>query len=509
MFDFSIDVKNKKLLFNSLFYIVLVFFIFLSIIRIFNSINAIIDTYEHIHVSWLVSEGLVPYRDFFEHHNPLLWYLFAPITKLFYRDANIVYVARIIAVIGYFITLFSLYYTSFKYCKSKLGAQFSVIFILFFSCFWKDIQNIRPDIFMYISMLWAVLLTFKYLDTQKTKYLSYSYLLWFIAFLFLQKALIFGLGFAIANLYLVYRKDIKFKDVIIASILPLSLSSLLLVIAYKYNVLENWYVFNFEFNVIAKNNVGNYYSGINPQRMRLISILLSFIIIRNFKYSSKSIILLTMYLAGFIQILYFAPFPHYYLFSFIITAILLSKIFIKLYNKNYFATCVICVILLSNSFFVLYKSSQNRNYIKNEVKLIEYTIKNTSPEEKLLGGDRCYILFNHHSNFHWFGFYGIALLADLYLDFDFNYNKEIKKHKPKLLFFNNYPLDLTLAHNSYHIRMRNHALLRKASKGDLSYLDKMSNINLDYWNIDMDFIKENYEYIKTFNNTEVWKRIDK
>ena len=37
----------------------------------------------------------------------------------------------------------------------------------------------------------------------------------------------------------------------------------------------------------------------------------------------------------------------------------------------------------------------------------------------------------------------------------------------------------------------------------------MSNVNYDYWNIDMEFVKHNYEYIKTYGNTQVWKRIDK
>ena len=40
------------------------------------------DNVEHIHATWLVAYGEVPYRDFFQHHNPLLWYLFAPVIRL-------------------------------------------------------------------------------------------------------------------------------------------------------------------------------------------------------------------------------------------------------------------------------------------------------------------------------------------------------------------------------------------------------------------------------------------
>jgi len=33
------------------------------------------DNIEHIHSSFLIAQGQVPYRDFFQHHNPLMWYL--------------------------------------------------------------------------------------------------------------------------------------------------------------------------------------------------------------------------------------------------------------------------------------------------------------------------------------------------------------------------------------------------------------------------------------------------
>jgi hypothetical protein len=37
------------------------------------------DELEHMHVSWCIAKGMVPYRDFFEHHTPWLWYMLAPL----------------------------------------------------------------------------------------------------------------------------------------------------------------------------------------------------------------------------------------------------------------------------------------------------------------------------------------------------------------------------------------------------------------------------------------------
>jgi dolichyl-phosphate-mannose-protein mannosyltransferase len=38
-----------------------------------------LDEYEHAHAAWSVAQGLLPYRDFFEHHPPLFYLLCAPL----------------------------------------------------------------------------------------------------------------------------------------------------------------------------------------------------------------------------------------------------------------------------------------------------------------------------------------------------------------------------------------------------------------------------------------------
>lgn len=37
------------------------------------------DDVEHLHAAWLVRQGLLPFLDFFEAHQPPLWYLLAPL----------------------------------------------------------------------------------------------------------------------------------------------------------------------------------------------------------------------------------------------------------------------------------------------------------------------------------------------------------------------------------------------------------------------------------------------
>jgi hypothetical protein len=47
-----------------------------------------VDEFEHAHAVWCVARGQIPYLDFFEHHTPGLYLLFAPVFRLFATDTD-------------------------------------------------------------------------------------------------------------------------------------------------------------------------------------------------------------------------------------------------------------------------------------------------------------------------------------------------------------------------------------------------------------------------------------
>ena len=47
-----------------------------------------VDELEHAHAAWSVAQGLIPYRDFFEHHTPALYLLSAPFFRAMSPDAG-------------------------------------------------------------------------------------------------------------------------------------------------------------------------------------------------------------------------------------------------------------------------------------------------------------------------------------------------------------------------------------------------------------------------------------
>ena len=64
--------NNTSLLEYILLGILLVSFIAFGLVK-----NLNMDEREHLQATWLIYAGDVPYRDFFEHHHPGMWYLFS------------------------------------------------------------------------------------------------------------------------------------------------------------------------------------------------------------------------------------------------------------------------------------------------------------------------------------------------------------------------------------------------------------------------------------------------
>lgn len=488
------------------FGIVAFIFVVLSLMRIYYVPGFLMDTYEHIHASWLVSEGLIPYRDFYEHHHPLLWYLFAPVTQLFYRNVYIIYVARFIAVLGYLWTLYLTYVLARYYSKSKTGGLFAILFVLCIPSLWLDVQNLRPDIFMYISILAAVKYFFDYLDKHQIKYLYFSYFLWFIAFLFLQKALIAGIGFGLANLWLIYKKEIPWRDVAKACIAPLFICFILLALLYCFDLLKDYYTWNFTFNMIVKDHYGNHTSGF--LRFFPYAVVFTFLAVTlTYRYTLKGNVLFLMWLFSNLSCLDFAPCPQYYFLNFILSVVLLTPSLERYYTKHTLSVLIILTIVLSHAFYKLQYFKLSKS-IKPDISMIDYVLKNTEPHDKLLNGWVAHNLFNLDTDYYWFGFHNSVILADLYTDKHFDYNEQIKKHKPKFLFISEGNYDKLLSDNARWLIVRNAALVRRAVHGDKTALSKINYIKDDYWQIDMDYIKENYRRIDTYGAAELWQRID-
>jgi hypothetical protein len=87
------------------------------------------DEVEHLHVSWLVSQGLAPFRDFWQAHSPLLWYLLAPAVALFHSAAVLVF-ARALAVALFLLIVAATGWLAWRVTADRWSAALAALIVL-------------------------------------------------------------------------------------------------------------------------------------------------------------------------------------------------------------------------------------------------------------------------------------------------------------------------------------------------------------------------------------------
>jgi len=207
------------------------------------------DDVEHLHSAWLVHQGKVPYLDFFQHHNFLLWYLFAPLVGFFAYDIVIFDIVRIISTLVMFLTLFvSAKIVQRFICHSKYAGLLAIASI-FPSFVVLSGQDFRPDNYMVASFIIGLYFFFAYLETHKKISLITSFAMMFVTFMFMQKSLFFLAIFGVIVLYLLCKKQIAVKDFLSALILPLIGVILVLSWLAYHGIVERYWLSNFIFNL--------------------------------------------------------------------------------------------------------------------------------------------------------------------------------------------------------------------------------------------------------------------
>jgi hypothetical protein len=100
------------------------------------------DEPEHMHFAYLVGSGMKPYRDFMQHHMPLIWYVFAPIAVIPGFVAKVVFTKLLeLAVLALSLRLLAVAFrdharwTTWAFC----------LFFLFLAPY-NDFIEIRPEL---------------------------------------------------------------------------------------------------------------------------------------------------------------------------------------------------------------------------------------------------------------------------------------------------------------------------------------------------------------------------
>ena len=141
-----------------------------------------IDEREHLYSSFMVYSGELPYRDFFQHHHPLLWYIFAPFLIFFNNTPYIWYVMRTFNIIFLFSSSYYISKITYDITKNKPTSIItSIIYFGFINIQMSGVE-FRPDNLMmlfFISGLYYLLL---YLNNNSPSKLLTSYILFLLSF---------------------------------------------------------------------------------------------------------------------------------------------------------------------------------------------------------------------------------------------------------------------------------------------------------------------------------------
>jgi 4-amino-4-deoxy-L-arabinose transferase-like glycosyltransferase len=169
------------------------------------------DEVEHLHSTWHVLRGALPYVDFFEHHHPLLWYALAPVLALAGESASAVIVFRIVFFLLTLAVARATYRLAIECRASREAAWLAVCLLLSMTTFVSVAIEIRPDV---PQLLFGVVSVTYFARMRRTRAAAdavRSGVFAALGFLFLQKAALLLVLYPAAFLALAARRQVPWR----------------------------------------------------------------------------------------------------------------------------------------------------------------------------------------------------------------------------------------------------------------------------------------------------------
>jgi len=399
------------------------------------------DTLEHIHSAWLIFAHFEPYKDFFQHHNPLLWYLFAPIAGLHAKgvdDNTITSIALSSSIIISFINYYYLYLITSRFLSTKFAglvaaaAAFTPYILL-------SIVHFRPDNFMMTAFFAGLYYYFYYLKEQKFGHLFLAFILFWCSFMFLQKIIFTLLLLGIITLYLIYKKKMSLADVLYACVIPLTLSLAYGMYLYANDILGVWYHSNFTFNLYIPELFVDRRIGTIWLELRILLVGATLAIIFCSKGSNVyfKILALIFVSEACQRLFYFSRFA-YYFYLLVYTASILTAVFLEeKFFKRWWILTFIPGLLVHWSMYkpAIYEGNMGNPRPRFYYPLNKLVAMRTTPCDYVLNGDGIiYNLYNRDPHYYWNLLGQTDVIgAKVGIHPLMNINQVIETYKPKII----------------------------------------------------------------------------
>ena len=385
------------------------------------------DEIEHIHASWLVWSGKTPYLDFFEHHNPLLWYLFAPLTGLMFDNVNIYFACRLSALAANLASWWFIY----KIIRQWLGSyKIWLAALVLFCCgdyVSRNLVEFRPDAFMNLCFWSGLYFYLAYFANKRQIYLSAAFALFGLAFFFLQKAALLLAALGIFTVWQQIKRRIKLSDFIKALIVPFIISGLFAAWLLYHKMLGLYWELNYSLNSLLPQYYGlhmvkftifgvmlhlPFYNGWASVFFAPSAIALSFAAILSYpKIWQKNIAAKCLVVLFFselaIRIFTFSPYAHYFSQLNALAALIIAAAVFENENafKKYLYNIAMFIVFIIIAGLVLCSFAQRHNNakIKPFLETAQFVINQTKPNEAVMNADNTnFNLFRPDAHYVWF-----------------------------------------------------------------------------------------------------------
>lgn len=421
-------------------------FIAINVIYLFASIfisrRAVGDDLEHIHASWLVWQGLIPYTDFFEHHHPLMWYFFAPLTGLFSGNVLVFLVIRCIMALVSLAVLYVVYRLVKDFFGNKIAALIAVNLFCFSNIALDAMVQFKPDTFMHLFFFVGLYLFFAFWKSNKQKYLNLAFLSWGVGFLFLQTIIFLLFPLGLCGIYLLVKKQIGWKNILKA--LPLGMVSLalfgvyLLICGNAQRYFEtNWLLNSHILEDIWDTRIKDFS---DLYGILCFGVASAIYLLMN-KPNKYVLCLLVMYVVELLlRTTYISIWMYYFKILILYNAVLIALVCAKFYEvKKWTAWIIMLFMLLGCGKFWLFEGIEADEIDTFSVLgIVTHISQNTTSDDVVLGISGIpFGVFNKDAHYYWFSWSYMGRLDEKYFHYaePFDINKIIIKTKPKYVYY--------------------------------------------------------------------------
>lgn len=390
------------------------------------------DEMEHIHVSWLISQGLTPYKDFIEFHTPLLLYAISIIIRLFGDTILSVYFLRALSFLVYTMLL-TLTFLITQKLYNKRASYLAVLILMLNPVFFAAATEVLLDgtsILLILTSVYILLNNKSDKLTNISKSHILSGILLGLSFLTTQKVapiIIFVL------LWLAIER--RYNALSAAIIGGASIALIALITILYAGIWKPFYQMTFLAPVLWQTNIpildmiGGSLIEYSPF---LILILLS---IPLFRFNRNPITLLLLgQLAIFMSLIFSMSWlgKQDFIFLTILASIIIAPAANDWISKGFRLRTIFIMIYLLSSLIFLGRYSFLTNDV--QVRTMQFVQDNTSPQDFIMDVKPTIATFRKDTSKIWYNrIEAIPALKKAGYQLDYNFTENVLTKKPRII----------------------------------------------------------------------------